>query len=90
MTTQAAVDTVAIQQVLLRIAEDATNRGPGYAQESVVLRQAFDELNLNWEDVPAQQQMLTCWHDLFLRDGKLAWGYDVDNPGPPFFHFARR
>ncbi len=89
MTTQAAIDTAAIREVLLRIAEEAIKRGPGFAQESVVLRQTFEDLNLNWEDVPAQQQMLTCWHDLF-RDGKLAWGFDVDNPGPPFFHFARR
>ncbi|HEY2411739.1 MAG TPA: hypothetical protein VGI40_05835 [Pirellulaceae bacterium] len=89
MTTQTAIETSTIRDVLLRIAEEATKRGPGFAQESVILRQALEDLKLSWEDVPSQQQMLTCWHDLF-RDGKLAWGYDVDNPGPPFFHFARR
>ena len=36
-------------------------------------------------DLDLQQAILTCWHDLF-RDGALSWGYDLDNPDPPFFH----
>ena len=89
MTSGTMDDRGTIRDTLLRIAEDAIRRGPGFAQESVVLREALEELKLSWEDVASQQVMLTCWHDLF-REGKLAWGYDVDNPGPPFFHFARR
>lgn len=89
MSSGTAIDSRTIREVLLRIAEEMIKRGPGFAQESVVLRQAVDDLKLSWQDVDSQQVMLTCWHDLF-RDGKLAWGFDVDNPGPPFFHFARR
>ena len=29
--------------------------------------------------------ILTSWGDLF-RTGHLAWGYDLNNPGPPFLH----
>ena len=36
-------------------------------------------------ELKLQQEMLTCWNDLFL-DGLLSWGYDLDNPDPPFFH----
>ena len=32
-----------------------------------------------------QQKILTVWHRLFA-EGKLAWGYDLENPGSPFFH----
>ena len=35
--------------------------------------------------LPAQQAILSAWHDLFL-ERKLSWGYDLDNPNWPFFH----
>ena len=40
-------------------------------------------------DLDIQQAILTCWHDLF-REGTLSWGYDLDNPDPPFFHMPER
>ncbi len=89
MTTATVTDSAEARKVLLRIAEEMSKRGPGFAQESVVLRESLGALKLSAEDVESQQIILTCWHDLF-RDGTLAWGYDLENPGPPFFHFARR
>jgi len=35
------------------------------------------------------QIILTEWHDLF-RTGYFAWGHDLQNPNPPFFHFTER
>ena len=61
-------------------------RGPGYAQQSVVLQQVVRELTQYGErSRVSDSQILTCWHDLFLS-GELSWGYDLDNPTAPFFH----
>jgi hypothetical protein len=75
-----------LEDDLLKIAKQCLDEGPGYAQETVVLRKAFDELGLS-RDLAEQQRLLTAWHNLF-RSGKLSWGYDVDNPSSPFFHLA--
>jgi hypothetical protein len=69
---------------LLQVAEECLEKGPGYAQESVVLREAAEALKTG-SSLSAQQDLLTCWHELF-REGKLSWGYDIDNPNAPFFH----
>ena len=64
-------------------------RGAGYSQQRVVLdevaRQFNHDLITPSLDIKTQQEILTCWHDLF-REGRLAWGYDLDNPDGPFFH----
>ncbi|MBN1656503.1 MAG: hypothetical protein JXA30_22220 [Deltaproteobacteria bacterium] len=36
-----------------------------------------------------EQALLTFWHDLF-RSGVLAWGYNIDNPEPPFLHLTEQ
>jgi hypothetical protein len=36
-------------------------------------------------NIEAEQALLTQLHDLF-RTGYLAWGGDITNPNPPFFH----
>jgi hypothetical protein len=73
---------------LIEIVDECLAKGPGYAQESVVLRTAADKLNLQ-RQLDREQALLTCWHDLF-REGVLSWGYNIDNPNAPFFHRARR
>lgn len=80
---------VDLRESLLDIAQACIDLGPGYAQESVVLRQALDRLGISKKSLTEQQALLTAWHDLF-RDGVLSWGYNVDNPGAPFFHFTHR
>lgn len=72
-----------IRPTLLKIAEDLCKKGPGFAQESVVLREIY--LELQPKTLEEQQEILSAWHRLF-RDGDLAWGYDLENPGPPFYH----
>ncbi|NQV27204.1 MAG: hypothetical protein HQ518_22885 [Rhodopirellula sp.] len=68
---------------LRKIAIDCSSKGPGYAQEGVVLREARNALGpCSLHD---EQMILEAWHSLFT-DGELAWGYNLDNPGSPFFH----
>ena len=73
-----------IREILLDTAKDCARQGPGFAQEPVVLRQAATRLKIR--DLGEQQRLLNVWHELF-RAGRLYWGYDIDNPGQPFFHF---
>lgn len=72
-------------QLVYRVARRHAELGPGFAQQSSVLRAAAEEAGVRRGDVDSQQLLLTCWHDLF-RFGKLAWGYNLDNPDAPFFH----
>ncbi len=72
-----------IKQELLAVVDACLKQGPGFAQDCVVLREAAEKLCPN--NLSEQQELLTCWHNLFL-DGTLAWGYDLDTPGAPFFH----
>lgn len=75
-----------IENTLLEVASEFCETGPGFAQESVVLRETAKRLNVN-RDVKTHQMILDCWQNLF-RQGTLNWGYDLDNPSAPFFHMA--
>ena len=72
---------------LRQIAMDFISKGPGYAQEGVVLRKAKSDLEPR--ELAQEQMILEAWQRLFI-DGELAWGYDLDNPGPPFFHWVTK
>ena len=77
-----------IKSLVWRIASASAEQGPGWAQEGVVLRAVRDRLSGGRDgnpDLSIQQAILNAWHDLF-EEKKLAWGYDLDNPGSPFFH----
>ena len=81
-----------LKQRLFVIAKQCAEKGPAYSQQRPVLDAVANETggrayqNL---DLDQQQAILTCWHDLF-RDGELSWGYNLDNPDPPFFHIPDR
>jgi hypothetical protein len=47
------------------------------------------KFDLQFEGREKQQLLLTLWHDLF-RTGYLAWGFNINNPNPPFFHLTER
>ena len=68
---------------LRQIACDLVAMGPAYAQEGVALRSAKNDLRP--QSLAHEQRILEVWHRLFI-DGELGWGYDLDNPGSPFFH----
>ena len=71
-------------ELVYRTAVDNAKRGLGWAQQNSVLWDVRNRVSGS-RDVRVQQQILTCWHDLF-RLGRLSWGYDIDNPDSPFFH----
>jgi hypothetical protein len=77
-----------LRRNLFEMAQECYKQGPGWAQESVVLRELAEKLGIEGNR-EAEQFMLTCWHDL-IKDRELSWGYDLDNPSFPWFHFPRR
>lgn len=76
-----------IKSLLLQIAKECARNGSGWAQEGVVLREVTQRLaeERGEIDLKTQQVILNAWHDLF-DEKMLSWGYDLDNPGSPFFH----
>jgi hypothetical protein len=78
-----------LKNQVYQTAVETAGQGYGWAQERVVVREVARRLGLGPDSVSGQQAILTAWHDLF-REGKLSWGFDVDNPNAPFFHVARR
>jgi len=79
--------------VVYEAAVGCAKRGAGYSQQRVVLDKVASQLNgdrfITPLEIKLQQEILTCWHDLF-REGRLSWGYDLDNPDGPFFHVPTR
>jgi len=71
---------------LMRMAKELVKQGPGYAQEGVILRGMQKEFQIT--RLPDQQRLLDEWQLLF-RDGLLMWGYDIENPGRPWFHLPK-
>ena len=87
-----SIDYEMLKQKVLEAARNCALRGPGDAQQRPVLDEVAMEFGGSMYttlDLDKQQAILTCWHDLF-RDGTLSWGYDLDNPDPPFFHIPER
>jgi hypothetical protein len=72
-----------LEAAVFQTARELYSRGPGYAQQSVVLREVGKQLRP--KTLEEQQVILSAWHKLF-QTGQLAWGYDLDNPGPPWYH----
>jgi hypothetical protein len=80
-----------LKTIIFDTAVGCAEKGAGWAQESVVLREVMQRFIKGGRnsDLRFEQDLLTAWHDLFA-EGKLAWGYDVSNPNLPFFHIANR
>jgi hypothetical protein len=57
-------------------------------QSGTVLREASVELGIRGNHV-LEQALLTQFHELF-RTGYLAWGVDLSNPDPRFFHLTEQ
>jgi hypothetical protein len=74
-----------IRNLVWEVASQAADKGPGWAQEGVVLREVRDRIPQARRDLTTEQMILNAWHDLFA-ERRLAWGYDLDNPSSPFFH----
>lgn len=72
---------------LRQIALECVSKGPGYAQEGVVLHEVRRKFGP--KSLAQEQLILEAWQRLFI-DGELSWGHDLDNPGAPFFHSVAR
>lgn len=86
------IDFVALKQTVLGVAREYARRGPRFSQQRPVLDEVASKAGGSlWTslELPVQQVILTCWHDLF-REGVLSWGYDLDTPESPFFHIPER
>jgi hypothetical protein len=55
-------------------------------QAGSVLRDASVDLGIRGNH-ELEEALLTQFHELF-RTGYLAWGYNLSNPSPPFFHIT--
>ncbi len=59
-------------------------------QQVSILSEVSDKFGQTfYSDKGAQEALLTVWYDLF-RIGYLAWGFNLSNPNPPFFHLTER
>ncbi|WP_017416230.1 hypothetical protein [Clostridium tunisiense] len=80
------MDVNQIRERLLEVISEYSKQGPGYFQQSNVLRETAKSLDIKG-DLELEQILLTEWNELF-RIGYLAWGYDIANPEPPFCHLT--
>ncbi len=79
-------DTYDIRAVILQVIQDQHPKGSTDAslQQGSVLEETKRRIGIAY-DLTKEQAILTTWHDLF-RTGYLAWGLNITNPNPPFFH----
>jgi len=76
-----------IRKVLLEIVADLSRDEHAIPQATSVIQRAEQVLPIRGKQL-MEQALLTQFHDLF-RTGYLAWGGNLANPGPPFFHVTQ-
>lgn len=86
----ATASPILIRETLLTIVHERQPKGPmdGSLQQGSVLDEAAQRLNIA-HNAELELAVLTTWSDLF-RTGYLAWGFNLSNPNPPFFHITDR
>jgi len=79
-----------IRELILTVAREQEPKRPidSSLQVGTLFRGVADQLGLR-SSQDLEQDILTQWHDL-LRTGYFAWGFNLSNPGSPFFHFTSR
>lgn len=75
-----------VRGVLLSVIgeQQPKDQASGSLQAGSVLMEAARRIGAAY-NLPLEQALLSQFHDLF-RTGYLAWGYNISNPHPPFFH----
>jgi hypothetical protein len=80
--------TPSIREVLLSLVHEMEERRQGgNLQQMSLLQAAESRLVPRHGDPTIEQAVLTQWQELF-RTGLLAWGHNINNPNPPFFHLT--
>jgi hypothetical protein len=79
-----------IREVLLSEIESQEPHGYGgqTLQQNSILTAVARRLGIT-QNPNLEEAILTEWGELF-RTGVLAWGLNLSNPGPPFFHLTER
>jgi hypothetical protein len=80
-----------IRELLLQIVNERqpkNGRPDGSLQQGAILREAASRLNIV-NDPDLELAVLSLWNGLF-QTGYLAWGMNLSNPDPPFFHITER
>ena len=77
-----------IRDVILAVVKEQQPKGQSQAPltQTGVLNEVSRRLNVG-HDIGAQEAVLTQWGELF-RTGLVAWGLNLLNPDPPFFHLT--
>lgn len=80
-----------IREAILKRVDEIRPKGrpDGSLQTGTVLQNVLEQYCEGPTDPELEQAILTEWHDLF-RTGYLAWGLNIGNPNPPFFHLTER
>lgn len=81
---------IEIREAILAVAESQRpkDRG-GNLQSGSVLDAVKEKLAPTSRDLELEEAILTQFHDL-MCSGVFAWGLNLSNPNPPFFHFTDR
>jgi hypothetical protein len=82
--------TISIRELLLAEIKNQAPKdqfGPNLNQRSILDAVATKFGQHRTQDL--EQAILTQWNELF-RTGLLAWGLNLSNPDPPFFHLTER
>ncbi len=84
--------TPGLREVLLQAIEANEPQGPYDHKPNLhqvpVLETAANVLGIR-QNPELEEALLTQWQELF-RTGLLAWGLNLANPNPPFFHLTER
>ncbi|CAH2717109.1 hypothetical protein BACCIP111895_04298 [Neobacillus rhizosphaerae] len=80
------MDGKLIKSVVLEVINLTKDKGAGYFQQDVLLREISEELKIRGNE-ELERALLTVWYDLF-RAGHLSWGHNLSNPNPPFIHIT--
>jgi len=70
---------------MLQLIHDAAKTSLPSLQANAVL----GKMHSQFSSLEREQAILTLWQDLF-RTGYLAWGHNLGNPNPPFFHLTEK
>ena len=82
------IDGQMIRKVLLGVIEEYSRNRQGRFQSGTILNDAAAKLGIRGNK-KLERALLTLWSDLF-RSGYIAWGHDLDNAKPPFYHITEQ
>ncbi|HFS8864216.1 TPA: hypothetical protein ACJIT8_003051 [Legionella pneumophila] len=86
MITKEQIRQKLLETVKKQIEQNKKFPIPSNLQSSVVLREVANHFGITHN--PAYEQMILSVFQSLMNIGYFAWGYDLANPNPPFFHIT--